>query len=221
MMGSNFSPSEEKLLICRFLQRGYDSTRSQTDKQRIVSSLRKKLLKVHGRSHEKMAIVKKWSDLKRWNMAQVRHLGEKFHPGAPQPSVRPKRTMRQAEEEEKEEEMMEEEAQEQEEEAQEHEEEAQEQEEEAQEEEEQPGPSHGGQNHSPPPPQDEEEWDSSTSSVAYTPIQEIVQQINKKIKLMKREHKEDICDIHCKIRVMEQKLERRIAEIENLLNKLG
>ncbi|XP_056384401.1 tau-tubulin kinase 1-like [Hyla sarda] len=168
MVGSNFSESEERVLICRFLEKGYDQTRSQIVKKDIVHSLMRELRRDHGGRHDRMAVLKKWSDLKRRHMDRVRQIRDQYHPGATLATVSPKRTRRQAKaEEEEEEEIIPEE-----------EEEGiipEEEEETQEQEEEQPGPSHMSQAIPPPPaPQEGEEGNSSPLSsqdVAYTPNQ--------------------------------------------------
>ena len=61
----------------RFLEKGYDQLRRQPDKKAVVSSLMKDL----GGQHDRLAIVKKWSDMKRRHMDRVRHIRDKYHPG--------------------------------------------------------------------------------------------------------------------------------------------
>ncbi|XP_056388389.1 zinc finger translocation-associated protein-like [Hyla sarda] len=211
MVGSNFSESEERVLICRFLEKGYDQTRSQIVKKDIVRSLMRELRRKHGGRHDRMAVLKKWSDLKRRHMDRVRQIRDQYHPGATLATVRPKRTRRQAEAEEEEEEegiileeeeegiILEEETQEQ--------------------EEEQPGPSHMAQAIPPPPPpaapQEGEEGNSSPLSsqdVAYTPNQEIAQQLKKEIKKIKKDHE--------KMRKDMMRMARKITGLEELINKL-
>ncbi|XP_056429496.1 histone H3.v1-like [Hyla sarda] len=223
MVGSNFSESEERVLICRFLEKGYDQTRSQIVKKDIVRSLMRELRRKHGGRHDRMAVLKKWSDLKRRHMDRVRQIRDQYHPGATLATVRPKRTRRQAEAEEEEEEeeeegiILEEEEEgiilEEEEEGiiLEEEEETQEQEEE------QPGPSHMAQAIPPPPaaPQEGEEGNSSPLSsqdVAYTPNQEIAQQLKKEIKKIKKDHE--------KMRKDMMRMARKITGLEELINKL-
>ncbi|XP_056373431.1 uncharacterized protein LOC130267515 [Hyla sarda] len=90
MVGSNFTRKEERTLISRFIQREYDQTRSLADKKRIVLGIQGELA-ASGRRHTELAIVKKWSDLKRRNMDRISKIRDWRCPGAPLPSVRRRR----------------------------------------------------------------------------------------------------------------------------------
>ena len=61
----------------RFLEKGYDQLRRQPEKKAAVSAL----MTDFGGQHDHLAIVKKWSDLKRRHMDQVRRLRDRYHPG--------------------------------------------------------------------------------------------------------------------------------------------
>jgi hypothetical protein len=64
-------------ILQKFLETGYDKLRRQPEKRAVVSAL----IADFGGQHDHNAIVKKWSDLKRRQMDQVRRLRAKYHPG--------------------------------------------------------------------------------------------------------------------------------------------
>ncbi|XP_040278147.1 uncharacterized protein LOC120993741 [Bufo bufo] len=72
----------------RMLKKGYDRTRKQAEKREIVLGVKRVLEKKFGRSHDELAIVKKWSDLKRRHPDWVKELSERVCPGLPVPTVR-------------------------------------------------------------------------------------------------------------------------------------
>ncbi|XP_044129829.1 uncharacterized protein LOC122929254 [Bufo gargarizans] len=88
MVANKFLKAEEETLIIRLLERGYDDLRSHADKKVIINDLVDELRRVHKGSHTPMAILKKWSDLKRRHLQRIRQIRDAHCPGARLPSVR-------------------------------------------------------------------------------------------------------------------------------------
>ncbi|XP_040294328.1 uncharacterized protein LOC121005619 [Bufo bufo] len=156
MVRKSFNEDEEKIILTRFLERGYHLTRKHKEKEVIITSVRTELYLKHGKKYQKEPIQNKFCDLKRLHPELVNEYSQRLRPGVPVPSIRPRTSKKKVVAATDEEEELEEQA-----------------------EEEQPGPSSDPGpsqqgDSSPPPP---EEGDKEV----YTPNQEVIRKLKKRL----------------------------------------
>ncbi|XP_044133521.1 uncharacterized protein LOC122926205 [Bufo gargarizans] len=79
--------SDEDVLVTQMLEWGYDRTRSHAKKQRIVWELAYEIWLQTGVKHRRLAIIKKWSDMKRRRPRFIKRIWDKKCPEVPIPSI--------------------------------------------------------------------------------------------------------------------------------------